>query len=603
MSRIWLQWSIVLVGLSVVGSASGLAGESDARTVAARVDRIIETELMRNDTPIAPPADDEDFLRRVTFDLAGTTPTPSEVTRFGIDPAADKRQRVIDRLLASDEFNRTWARYFKDLIFSRATNARYRIMEGSFTQWMTEQLAENQGWDEITTDLLTATGDVREEGATGLIFAYDADASELAAESARIFLGIQVQCANCHDHPSDSWKRKQFHEMAAFFPRIRVRPVRVEQQTRSWEVVSFDQAPRNGRRQIDPERLLRFLDRNEDGKITRIEARRNPQFERNFERLVGVIDADGDKALSADELKNIPAPPMGARFTTEHFMPDLSDPSEEGTKMQPVFFLTSQSARTELPDIERRQVYSRYITARSNEWFAKAFVNRIWAEMTGEGFYMPVDDMGPEREALFEEALTLLAEGFTANKYDIRWLFRTIASTQAYQRQLQTQDAPETALPFAAAIPTRLRGDQVYSALARVLGVGELGRPTFGSGPARRRPTQPRTAFNNTFGFDPSTPQDELTGTVPQALLLMNSPTLNSLISARGDTRLARLLKQYDDNEDALSELYALVLAREPSAKELAINQRYLAELGSRAEAFEDILWSLVNSTEFLSRR
>ena len=107
MSRIWLQWSIVLVGLSVVGSASGLAGESDARTVAARVDRIIETELMRNDTPIAPPADDEDFLRRVTFDLAGTTPTPSEVTRFGIDPAADKRQRVIDRLLASDEFNRT----------------------------------------------------------------------------------------------------------------------------------------------------------------------------------------------------------------------------------------------------------------------------------------------------------------------------------------------------------------------------------------------------------------------------------------------------------------------------------------------------------------
>ena len=112
-----------------------------------------------------------------------------------------------------------------------------------------------------------------------------------------------------------------------------------------------------------------------------------------------------------------------------------------------------------------------------------------------------------------------------------------------------------------------------------------------------------RVAVAATFGFDPSTPQADITGNIPQALFMMNSPLVNSQINAKGFTRLSGLLRRYSDNDDALSELYLMMLAREPSDRERKIFTEYLAEVGNREEAFEDIMWSLLNSSEFLSKR
>ena len=112
-----------------------------------------------------------------------------------------------------------------------------------------------------------------------------------------------------------------------------------------------------------------------------------------------------------------------------------------------------------------------------------------------------------------------------------------------------------------------------------------------------------RTLFSILFGYDPSTPQEDISGTVPQALFMMNSPSINGLIRARGNTRLGRILGKFDDDRDAIQELYLLVLAREPSANEVKICRDYITEVGNRQEAFEDLMWSLLNSSEFLSRR
>jgi hypothetical protein len=105
------------------------------------------------------------------------------------------------------------------------------------------------------------------------------------------------------------------------------------------------------------------------------------------------------------------------------------------------------------------------------------------------------------------------------------------------------------------------------------------------------------------FGFDPSTAPDELTGTLPQALFFMNSPLINNLIRAAGRTRLASILDRFKNDDDVLKELYLLVHAREPSEREMTICRDYLKRVNSRPEAYEDILWSLVNSTEFQSKR
>ena len=118
-----------------------------------------------------------------------------------------------------------------------------------------------------------------------------------------------------------------------------------------------------------------------------------------------------------------------------------------------------------------------------------------------------------------------------------------------------------------------------------------------------RRQAAGRTLFLSLFGFDPSTPQEDITGNVPQALFLMNSPMIHAAVRARGNTRLARILQQHSKNNDAVAEVYLLVLSRDPSTAELGICREYIAEVGERGEAFEDLMWSLINSSEFLSRR
>src|SRR6185436_14910016 len=104
---------------------------------------------------------------------------------------------------------------------------------------------------------------------------------------------------------------------------------------------------------------------------------------------------------------------------------------------------------------------------------ARAIVNRIWCEMLGEGFYMPVDDMGPTRSARFPEALDAICEGFVANAHDPKWLIRTVANSQTYQRKVAAKSTSEDALPFASVTPTRLRADVVFNSLLQVLGIDE----------------------------------------------------------------------------------------------------------------------------------
>jgi hypothetical protein len=606
--RLVLDWARVGLAVAVVAglSAGATAAEfksTAATDVAVEVDRLLSSHLEKNGTPLADSTSDEDFLRRVTLDLAGTLPSPAEITLFGLNPDPDKRAKLVDQLLSEGDFARNWSRYWRDVIFSRATDMRARLAQPAFEQWMTQQLQQNRKWDEIVTELITATGDVREVGQTALVFSHGGMASELASETSRIFMGIQIQCANCHDHPSDIWVRDDFHQLAAYFPRIRVRRVQ-EDNRRSFEIVSFN-VPDGGRRRqaFDPTFIIRRFDANRDGKVTKDEVK-NSQFARAFDNILRRADTNNDKALTLAELKKLP-PNNAQRQSSEYYMPDLANPSSRGKRIDPVFFVSKTESKSGLRDQDRRAELAEVLTAKENPWFAKALVNRIWGELLGEGFYMPIDDIGPEREASFPDVLNLLSSSFAANDYDLQWLFRTIVNTQAYQRQIRSRDASDVSLPFASAAPTRLRSDQLYSALTGVLGLTETGnsRPQRGGGGMYRRPQSGRGQFAALFGFDPSTPQADITGSVPQALFLMNSPLINDGVRGQGNTRLGRILGKFDDNDDALSELYLLVLSREPSTRETRIAKEYLDEVGNRREAFEDLMWSLLNSSEFLSKR
>jgi hypothetical protein len=321
-----------------------------------------------------------------------------------------------------------------------------------------------------------------------------------------------------------------------------------------------------------------------------------------------------------------------AQGRPNYTMPDLKDPHKQ-IPVAPKFFLASAADHVppRLNAQARRELAASYITGQDNPWFARAFVNRIWYVLMGDAFYNPVDDLGPNRTANAPEVINSLAEQWQKGGYDIKWLFRTILNTHAYQRESRSTNTAAGRTPFAANCPSRLRADQILDSLVQALDLS-LNNPHRGGGggPANKKGQgkaaakkailaaglpkaagkgqgggagNPRAAFNTLFGMDPSTPNDDVLGTIPQALFLMNSPLLSRAIRGNGDTMLGELLASTADDRAVLDALYLRVLARRPNAKEVQVCSRYMEAVGDRHEVFEDILWSLVNSTEFVSRR
>lgn len=531
----------VAFGLLLLSADRTLTAAPNSSDSARRVDELLAAEVLTKDATSKPVGriDDETFVRRVYLDVVGEVPAIDDVLAFTLDTNADKRAKLITTLLADDSFGNNWGRYWRDVIMYRRSEDRSLIAAVPLTDFLTEQFNENTGWNRIATAFVTAKGDVREDGSTALIMAQAGRPEETVAEISRIFMGIQIQCAQCHDHPTDRWKREQFHELAAFFPRVAVRPQR-NGTDRTFLVTSTDFFPRFRR-------------------------------QNNNNRYVG---------------------------TREHRMPDLEDPEADGELMQPVLFATGQKLGSGLKDTDRRTTLARWMTSRSNPWFAKAYVNRIWAELVGEGFYEPIDDIGPDRECSAPETLKYLAGQFVESGYDTKWLFKTILNTEAYQRESRSRRSyGET--PFLANCSQRLRGDQLYSNLAAVLNLPNTASRGGRYGAARG----PRAGFNIAFGYDPSNPREEVTGSIPQTLAMMNNPLINQGISSYRPDGLGGLLRQVEDNEDAIVQLYLRALARQPSDNELKNCMNYINETGDRNEAFEDLLWALVNSTEFLHRK
>jgi hypothetical protein len=272
--------------------------------------------------------------------------------------------------------------------------------------------------------------------------------------------------------------------------------------------------------------------------------------------------------------------------------------------MQPRF-LTGEAVPLSAGDRERREALARFLTGAKNPWFRQAYVNRVWTCLMGWGFYPGVIDVGSGKPR-YPEALAVLEKGWLASGHDVRWLFRTITRTRAYQSQFQPP--PARSGPVAAAgCPSRLRPEQIFEALVHALKFDENNKkipaPAPSSAPAATRHTGLRHMVTHAFKVNPSTPNAEVRGTIPQALLMMNSALIDTTISAKGNTVLGRLLAAGSSDDQVVVALYRRVLSRRPSATEQAVCRRYITRVGDRREALEDVFWALINSTEFLTRR
>ncbi len=557
--RIGLVAIGLLASVFAVGSVLGKSDDSkssaerpakkNVEQAAHQVDELIAAEVFRPETKLAPRIDDATYLRRVWLDIVGDIPTPEHITAFKLDPAKDKRERVVNKLLDNPQYGQNWARYWRDVILSRRLEERAQLVSNALVADLTEKLNQNESWDTIAADFVTATGDVRENGATAILVAQDARTDETAAEVSRIFLGIQIQCCQCHNHPYDNWKREQFHEFAAFFPRMALRPVQSPTR-RTFELISDDRPEFPGRG--------------------------NPNAQNR-------------------------------RGKPEHFMPDLKDPAAKGMKMQPKFFLTSATLPFGTPDSERRGTVAEWMTA--NPWFATALVNRMWSELVGEGFYQPIDDIGPDRKPSAPKAVAALSRSFADSGYDVKWLIRTICATEAYQRESRPRREAD-GTPYVGNVAQPLRSDQLFNAILTALDIDEpnesisrRGRPPEAGKPYGQNATV-RRGFEAAFGYDPSDPRETVVSSIPQALALMNGVRINLAVRAIGrETMLGRQMDEVKDNGALVEELYLRTLSREPTETELNSALAYCKETKNRSAVFEDLLWALLNSSEFSHRR
>jgi hypothetical protein len=447
-------------------------------------------------TPFTPIVDDETFLRRASIDLTGKTPTPEKIKAFTADTAPKKRAALIDELLASEDYARKWARYWRSVVFHNSAAPRNSVNPQAFEDWLFDEFKENTSWDRVVSEMISAqpvrqkdvkpeeNGWQQDHGPNNFILACERKPDVIASETARIFMGISVGCAECHDHPFDRWKREQFHEMAAFFA--------------------------NGK----------------------------------------------------------------------YYMTDQDDPSKK-SEVKAVFLLGEEPPPTLKPDHLRVAAAAYLVYNTDNYWFARAYVNRIWSELVGDGFYS-VDSLGPDKDVVHQLIVNRVSSAFRYAGFDQKWLFRLIMNSEAYQRGIRTIDKPEDL--FTSVRPARLRPYEIADNVERLL--GEL--------------KNARKSMESTFAQNPSTPQRDLEGTVQQALLLMNNGQLQKQLSG---SPLKKQLSQTKANDEAVREAFLAVLARTPTKEEAQRYADYLKSAKDRNAAIDDLLWVLTNSAEFIVKR
>src|SRR5262245_10022230 len=337
------------------------------------VDHYVEARLQQENVTPAPQAEDANLVRRLTLDLAGRIPTAAEASAYAESTDPAKRVQLVDRLLASPAFVRHQANEFDVMLMGGNNRGR------SLNDYLTRALKENRPWDRIFRDLmLPDESDPAKKGAGEFLRSRIMDLDRLTAEVSVVFFGVNVSCAQCHDHPRvDDWKQDHFYGMKAFFSR------------------SFD----NGG----------FLAEREYGEV-RFKTTKGQEKLAKMMFLTGrVID---DPAATRK--------PTGEKQRKER---DRLEAAKRKRQPPPA---PKFSARAKLVETA--------LQPGPNDFFARAIVNRMWHRVFGYGLVMPLDQMHSANEPSHPELLQWLARDLVEYRYDLRRLLRGLVLSKAYSR-------------------------------------------------------------------------------------------------------------------------------------------------------------------------
>ncbi len=395
---------------------------------------------------------DDAFLRRATIDLIGRIPTMKEIREYQ-NWGEDRRARLIEKLSSNHRFADRWTIFMADMLRIRSNvtggNQLLAYIHGSLDQ--------GKPYDDLVRELISASGRVNSNPAVGYILGDDAAPMELAAATSQIFLGVRIGCAMCHDHPFDDWEQKHFYDLAAFFGKTKKMQSRRQggavYTTEGDEMMVLwppeDKAAPDKRRPVKPKFPFQMSDPGTTPPhIKRFEAVRLARAERN---------SGEDEAASLDALLDSVEPDLGKPGD-----PVLEEAKEESRKLNVHGDIyRSSELRTQLADL---------ITDPRNDYFARAFVNRVWAELVGHGFVEPLDNFSDYSGLHHPSTLDFLAQEFIASGYNFRTLVRIITLSDVYRRsalpaETDIEIREKSELNFAAAPTRRMISEVLYDSI------------------------------------------------------------------------------------------------------------------------------------------
>lgn len=554
-----------------------------------QIDRLIEARLAQDlpgQTPAAPAADAE-FLRRVRLDLTGMIPTADEARAFLDDPSPYKRSRLIDALLESPAYARRMQQVFDVMLMERRPDTH--IPSPGWREFLHQAFAENRPYDVLVRQILESDGtEPKTRPAARFMLDREADPNVLVRDVGRLFLGVDLQCCQCHDHLMiNDYKQQHYYGLYAFVSRT---------------VLVND--PKAGA----------VLGEKAEGDVT---------FTSVFKKKV--THRTGPRVLDNPPVAE-PAVPKGQEY--------LVPPDKDG-KLRPV------------PAVSRRALLGTSLASKDTPAFARNIVNRLWALMMGRGIVHPVDLHHDENPPSNPELLDLLTSRFVALNYDVKAFLRELTLTRAYQRSSEPppNSSPELAEPrhFAVAAVRPVSPEQLAWSVMQGVGLAaataaDVAYHLDGADPrmkaildldARRKALRPALieeavytrlapnvgTFVGQFGGVAGQPQDaaEAASTVDQALFIINGEPIKSWLNPAPGWLVGRLNALADPSAVA-DELYLSLLSRRPTQEERAEIADYLARRAAnppadkdkgknpaqeRIAALRELAWSVLASAEF----
>ena len=488
------------------------------------IDKLVHAQLQKLGLAPSGPCTDSEFLRRASLDVTGVLPTPDEVRAFGQDTNPDKRNELINRLLASPAYADYWAVKWGDLI--RPNPFRVGVKPVYLLDlWLRESFRQNKPYDQFMREIVTAQGSTHKFGPVA-VFRDRREPIDATTLISQIFLGVRLECAKCHHHPNEKWSQSDYYQFAAYFA----------QTKRKGQGIS---APISGEAE--------FIYYAPGGEV------RHP--------------------VSGELMK--PKPPDGPLAT----------------------LVAERDPRVALAD---------WMARPDNPFFARAAVNRVWANFLGRGIVDPVDDFRASNPPTNEPLLDWLAKDFVAHGYDLKQLMRTIMRSRVYQlSSLPNEHNLGDTRNFSRSYRRRLSAEVLLDAVSDVTGVPE----TFPGLPPGARAVETwnhrlDSDFMDAFGR-PNASADcpcerDVKGSVVQALHLMNSNNLQAKIG-NAEGRAKKLADSKLSEQEIISELYLASYGRPPVEDEMKIaRSAFGAKDATRKSATEDLIWALINSAEFV---